>query len=270
MIKLGTATFVLLLFVGLALGAEDLTKEWRANAEQKLGEARSDPSQANVMAAAAYLAVAERGEAMEPDHREVVAAITETIRSVNDYPRHFNDELLNLREANTRRELGDYNFARQRVFFQMQQFRDVVMLELLIELLDDSQDFFDLPGGADLLGNDTLAGSAICEMIEDLPLPRNKYGYYTLDVAALKGWGRDVLDGSRSFRFKGDPRKFTIHGPVEPPARVVKASPVLTTIPREPTPAAPNRTPALILAMVVLLAAVAALLAPRICKANRG
>ena len=258
-----------------SLGGADSVDLRRSHSLEVVREYKKDPDERKFFQVLSFLQLAnQNGRAVLTDYQEVLDEAYEAIIGTPGYEVKIERKLEELRLDHLENRGGDYDLRRQEIFVGVSRIRSSEIVALLIRLLEDGRD-----GGkiraADgtiytLLSNSDYAGNALIALIDDLPLRRDRFGDPVRDVSALQQWGASVVDGSQTFRFKGDPRKFTIHGPVEPPARVVKASPVLKTTSEESDPAAPNRTPALILAMVVLLAAVAALLAPRICKANRG
>lgn len=233
-----------------------------------------NPSDAGFFKVLEFLGLGERGERMLGAHREVFDRASKAIVRSPDYSGRIQRRLDSLREDHLTGKGEGYDRSRDQLFASLGFLQEPEVVLLLIKLLDDERDAGKIRAADGiiytLLSDGDYAGIALIALIEDLPLRRDRFGDPIRDVSALRQWGASVVDGSQTFRFKGDPRKFTIHGPVETPARVVKASPVLKTTSEESAPASLNRTPALILAMLVLLAAVAALLAPRIRKANRG
>ncbi len=82
-------------------------------------------------------------------------------------------------------------------------------------MLDDNKDFEIIEGGRDgytVFGNDSMAATSIMILIGDLPLEKDRWGYYREDIPALQAWGREVLEGKRTFRFKDEPGVYNIHG----------------------------------------------------------
>jgi hypothetical protein len=150
---------------------------------------------------------------------EVFNAARKKLGSMPGHDAFFEKELATLREnRENRRGSGDYNFDRSRVFVALEYLQTVEAVGLLINLLDDNRDAktFSIPGDSayTILGNDQMAGTALIGSIKELPLGKDRWGYYRLDLPALQAWGREVLEGSRTFQFRDNPGTFNIHGKI--------------------------------------------------------
>ena len=155
----------------------------------------------------------------ERDGRPVFNAARDSLLSFPDHAEYFEDKLVDLRrQHNDPKTRIDYNYQRHFVFGTLEQLPSPQVIDLLIRLLDDNQDYKYFKPGAEIWGNDTQAASVLCGLIENPPVPKTKFGY-ARDLSAWQKWGEQVRDGSRTFQFRGDPQRYNLRGPVDAPIR---------------------------------------------------
>ncbi len=162
-----------------------------------------------------FLRAAEQGNPTGEKHRDVINLAINSITKIPNYMGYYKEELLDLREKHSTNELVDYNSKRHLIFSGLMHLKTSEMVKFFIELLDDNQDYENIDAGREsytVLGNDSMASGYIRILIRDLPLEKDRWGYYREDIPALQAWGREVLEGKRTFRFKDEPGVYNIHG----------------------------------------------------------
>lgn len=223
---------VLVLCRSLAAPSPDsAAMKWRENSLAEISALENFSDYESAKKVAAYLCIAMGTEIryLSADQSAVFQAAKRKLESIPGHAGFLEKELLVLRTKNETAYV-DYNYERQRVFTALSHLGTAESVDLLIRLLGDHQDaeFIRAPGVFhQTLGNDELAASALIGSIEVLPLERDRWGGYRQDIPALQAWGREVIEGTKTFQFKGKSGNYTIHGRVPEEARDRK--PVLPT-----------------------------------------
>lgn len=216
-----------LLFCVIAEASEGLkgTAKWREIALSKLANLGTEPSPQELLRVAGYLRVAERGDAMKVEHREVVEKIRAAVVAL---PNHA--ELIGLAiERGTQGEIDEVRDAseairpehkRWDIYPVLQQLPSPKVVALLGQLLEDDRDpwkgqpapDYNLPHPNSYLAAKTLNRIGIegVPVIEPIRDDRD----YEAARDQWKLWFAQVKAGNRTFRFKGDPQEYSLDGPV--------------------------------------------------------
>ncbi len=214
---------VILLFINFFLNVsifandENWQNKWRDRALVEISELRdfSDNNHALKIFGYAALAQSTNIKYMSQNRLDVLYSAANKIKSMPSHADFFKNHIAHLREENAKKKSINYDFDRYRMFASLHYIKSVEVVEMLIEFLDDNQDFEVISGPGvyyESEGNDSKAAGALMMLINDLPLEKDRWGYYRKDIPALQVWGREVLEGKRTFRFKDEPGVYNIHG----------------------------------------------------------
>jgi len=253
--------------------AEAKHLQWRDRALEEIASLKDFSDEENARKVMGYIAMAMGSDIryFSAYRSEVFNAARKKLGSMPGHAAFFEKELATLRENEENgKGSGDYNFYRERVFVALEYLQTVEAVELLINLLDDNRDAktITVPGDSPhtILGNDEMAGKALIGSIKELPLGKDRWGYYRLDIPALQTWGREVLEENRTFQFRDNPGTFNINGKIPEERREIPSVPLSPVADMadggKSSPSSFPRIWAAAAAIALLLAAVVKLLWP--------
>jgi hypothetical protein len=233
-----------IIFVGaVSLGeaaepVESWEQDWHDESIRFISNFGNEAEIENLKRLSMFIAIGgEKGPRSEL-RSNVAEAARYRLLATHNHASLYEQLLLQLREQHLDpKERIRYNSERQRLFRALGQIPSPQVVDLLIRLLDDNQDYQYCEAGAEILGNDTQAASVLCGMIENPPVPKLEFGY-ARDLSAWKKWGEQVQNGVRTFQFRGNPQRYNIHGPVDSATRTPRR--IERDIPKNDVPIVPN------------------------------
>jgi hypothetical protein len=250
-------------------------QRWKNSAMSRISSISNPATKEEIWSISPYVRVAGRGaKYMEAAHFEVVAAAQEAILRDENHAKKFS-EILDESKERWEKNHRDNEFDRTRteVFKTLSHLPSPQVVELLGSMLNDTEwpiHPFEHGDASVAPSNARLSVFALQELLEDPPATHGKGSMGHLIVAEFPVWQLwydHVKAGSRTFRFKGDPRPYNFKG-VAPVARSSTPLPSKLPTPAEPVEAIPEVAPSrswlpLALSSLVLLGAGAWLLKSR-------
>jgi hypothetical protein len=248
---LGTPLFVLSCIGAYAQSPESILK-WKSKALSEIASIDRSSTEDQVLRVSGYLRVAERGEHMTSEHREVVASAQRVLLGLPQLERCFENAIERGIQNEFREAEGKGRLAKEPqvwdVFACLEQLPSPRTVAILGELLEDDRDPWKVvPPGEISQGrpppNSYLAAKTLNRIgIEGVPIVEIRSGDRDYELARdqWKLWYAAVKAGNRTFRFEGDPREYTLDGPVETAAAATALPPVRSGA----SPAVPGDAPA--------------------------
>lgn len=199
--------------------------EWRDKAILKISAISSPATRDEIWSISPYIRVAERGaDNMAPEHLEVVSAAKAAILQTENHAAIFS-QILEESKAVWKTTGADHDFdkIRSQVFKTLSQLPSPQVVELLGSMLTDTEwPIHPLKHGDSSVApsNARLSVYALQNLLDDPPATHGKGSMAHLIIAEFPVWQLwfdHVKAGSRTFRFKGDPKPYNLKGvaPVE-------------------------------------------------------
>jgi hypothetical protein len=206
--------------------SDDVAERWKDDAIAKIKSIPPNPTTDEIRKISGYLKIAERGDAMTDEQREVFGRVKETILGLPDHARFFEEMVARGIQNEFKEASGKGRSAKEpdllRTFAVLKQLPSPQVVDLLGRLLEDDRDpWIVLPAGEVSAGrpppNSHLAARTLNQIgIEGVPViePLRDDRDHEAARDQWKLWYAQVKAGNRTFRFKGDPREYNLDGPV--------------------------------------------------------
>ena len=191
---------------------------WSESFQKQIEAIPAEPSAEELL----MLARLSSNDPSIPERVAVKHQAWDRLRSVPDFANRLAGHIKTEKERwLSGEELSSARYDRQRdwTLSPMGKLPDPSIVRVLGEFLPDTEwPGYDSPIKAAMDGcpppNALLAARALGQLIEKPPLQKNPDEYSLDDVTTWELWYAQVKAGTRTYRFKGDPQEYDLHGPV--------------------------------------------------------